>query len=418
MANYQGGYEINTLVLVTRGDVVDLKDKLINFEIYEDIHSPFLLGFVDLFDMDTIVETGSIVGEEEYVNFDLTITGTFGQASRKIEGTLYVYKIEDEHEIKNKGDAFRLRLVSKEFFLNSKARNRKFYEATQSDIVAEIVEAQLESELIRVDPTELEQRYIFPNWHPVSCIYSMAENSRSAGYRGEPDYVFYQDLEGFHYVSMSYMIDEGNGLAMPFIGDKWFKNEIVNSNVKEKHTFNIISHHKKQAFDIVDNVNRGMYGASQINHNLAKRKWRHGTSSYAETFGSFEHLADNELSLRGGDYVKNRMQLIPSNTFGSGVYPEEVYPEDVRKIAIRQLQTEQNLFVLHIQGEAGKVGNELKVGRPMYFDLRSKKGKLDDNTDNDLLHGKFLITRIRHSFTNDKYWQFLEMAKDSYETWI
>lgn len=414
----QTNYEVTRLFLFTKGDIIDINAKFTKFEIYEDIHSPFLIGAIDIFDADTMIETGSILGEDEYIEFEFTITGSNNLANRKMSGKLYIYKIEDERQENNRSDIFRLRLVSESFFLNTKARNRKFYEATQSDIVSEIAEEQLGREMVRIDKTELEQRYIFPNWHPIACITSMSYNSRSVAYKGEPDYVFYEDLEGFHYVSMSYMIDEKNGKVLPFVGDDWFRNLIVTESTNPKFDNNLVAQYKKSAFDIVDNVNKGLYGATMINHNIARRKWRQDVSGYAETFKEFEHLAPHELSERGEDYGKSRYQLIPSNTFGSGVYPEDIYPLDKRKTAIREMQSEQNIFALVIDGDPGKPGAEMKIGRPLKFNVRSKKGGPDDETDNIYLSGKFLVTRIRHVFQTEAYTQYVQVIKDSYEDWV
>lgn len=394
------------------GGEIDLKPLMINMEIYEDIHSPFLQAQVDVYETESVVEMLPIVGDE-WVECIIINHGIHNTNRQKIEFKLDVYRIEQEQQGDHKQLTFRINLISQSFKKNGSRRNRKFYRGTQDAIVADIVGAQLEGKLVRSDACMFEEEYIFPNWHPISCINQMRINSKSDEY-GDPDYVFYEDMEGFHYLSMSYMIDPLFDQIYPTMGIK-FRSQIPTEYVNTDSDFNVEEHHKKFAFDVIENTHKGMYGATLIHHDVTNRVWREDASNYLGTFGKFMHNAPVPLTkIAGGmDNEKNRMLYMPMNGIDNpGVYQDEFYRDQRKELVIRQLQTEQNTMVLEINAEP-----EMRVGRPLDFELLSIAGGAEtDSKPNKKLSGFFLVTKVRHFFDRDFYTQFVEMSKDSYKT--
>lgn len=403
-------YSLNVFKLHSdsSGEVIDIRPDIIGFEFFEDIHQALLTGQVDFAETYGLVELSPIIGEE-WIEFEIEVHGIHNQGSRIITGEMDVYKVADEQTLKNKNTSFRLYLISKKFKKNAKSRNRKYYLGTQDVIVANIVENQLEGEMIRIDACEIEEGYIFPNWHPISCIKAMQKNSISVQYK-DPDYCFYEDFDGFHYVSTSFMIDQP--IIKPANNDM-FKSAIIANWFSETSDFNVEEHHKKHSFDMINNMNKGLYGSTLIYHDLVNRKYRQDEDNYFGTHGQFKHAEDVPLlSVDGAGYEKSKFQYIPAHGIDNpGVYIDEVIKKQRKDLAIRQNQTEQNSLVLEVDGIASS--EPIKVGYPLQFEIKSIHG-VDTEEDHEKLHGKFLITKIRHQFTLKKYKQYIEISKDGY----
>ncbi len=329
---------------------------------------------------------------------------------KKFKFELDVYRVEQEKQGEHKQVMFRLKLISRVFKQNAKKRNRKFYVGTQDAIASEICLFQLEKPIVRIDACLFEEEYIFPNWHPIGCINHMTLNAKSAEY-GDPDYVFYEDMEGFHFVSMSYMIDKNFDQIFPTHGMK-FRSQIPVKYNPTETDHNVSKVHKKFSFDVIDNVNQGMYGMTMIHHDIHNRKWRESGEGYLATYGKFEHNELVPLAIFNGfGNDKNRMVYAPMNGIENpGVYQDEFYVEQRKDLVIRQLQSEQNSMILEIDGEP-----EMRVGRPLDFEYISIKGEDKDAQElHDKLNGWFLVTKIRHFFDRDYYRQFVEISKDTY----
>lgn len=393
------------------GGEIDLAPHFINIEIYEDIHATFLTAQIDIYEVDSFVEILPIVGDE-YVTCKYTVHGMHKGAKKKFEFELDVYKVEQEKMGTHKQTMFRLRLISRSFKKNASKRNRKFYVGTQDAIVEEICMLQLQKPVVRMDACEFEEEYIFPNWHPIGCINQMVTNAKSVEY-GDPDYVFYEDMEGFHFVSMSYMIDPAFDQVFPTFGMRF--RSIIPVEYNEGNNmadYNVSDYHKKSSFDVITDTNVGMFGMTLIHHDIHNRKWREEGDNYLSTFGNFMHNGLMPLTLFAGpDNEKNRIAYVPMNGIENpGVYQDEFYVEQRRNLIIRQMQTEHNTMILEIDGEP-----EMRVGRPLDFKLFSIKGN-DKNalTENDKLTGFFLINKIRHFLDREYYKQFVEISKDTY----
>lgn len=404
----QTNYSLNVFKLHSdsSGEVIDIRPDIIGFEFFEDIHQSLMTGQVDFAETFGLVELAPIIGEE-WIEFEIEVHGIHRQGSRVISGEMDVYKVADEQSLKNKNTSFRLLLVSRKFKENAKRRNRKAHLGTQDAIVSLIVEEQLKGEMIRVDPCEIEENYIFPNWHPISCIKAMTKNAISKEFK-DPDYCFFEDFDGFHFCSTSFMIEQ------PIIvppNNNMFKSAIIVNWFGDHSDFNVEEHHKKHSFDMIDNMNKGLYGSTLIHHDLVNRRYRESTQNYFGTFEKFKHVEDIPLlSVDGAGFEKAKMQYIPAHGIDNpGSYIDEVMIDQRKDLSIRQNQTEQNLMVLEVDGMAVPV----RIGYPLEFELKSING-VDNEEDHEKLHGKFLIAKIRHQFTLKKYKQYVEISKDGY----
>ena len=403
---------LKEFTLHTQWGAVDIREHVYHFEIIENIWENTLSGIADLSDTESLVEDMAIVGDAEFVTIKWAVAS--GNAAATELGTksvtLDVYKIENEKIVKNKLLSFRMRLMGQGVRRSINHRVKKFYEGTQDAIVERICSAQLGRGLFRVDPAELETKYIFPNWHPLACINYLTKNARSAA-TGDSDYHFFESIDGYNFLTTSFMIEEPE---VESIHGREFKNRVVKTLRDHPTNFNIEAIHKKKAFDVVENMVNGMFGTNIIWHEMVNKKWREVGKTYDETFGEFAHVNSESLLFdSGGNPLNknNKFQMIPTQPRESeGSYISEEM-EDIRiKKAIRQKQVEQNLHVLEMAADPNII-----LGRPIKIDYRSP---IDDFAEEKhiKLNDKFLITGVRHSCSRTKYKMFAEISKDTYWT--
>jgi hypothetical protein len=406
---------LKDVILSTPFGEYNITEHVYNINIIESIYNQSITGTLDVRDPYSMMEKFPIIGDGESVTITWqTLGGNVGftQSTEKTI-TLDVNKIQDETIIKNKLILFRLILVSPIMKKNFNKRVRKFYSGTQDTIVRRLVETQLEEKMLRVDPCEVDNPYVFPNLHPLACIDYLAKQAKSFEY-GDPDYKFFQSLgdrgdNGFNFVSSSYMIDQPRLIASH--GDDFAAR--IHHDIQDQRTrFNIESVHKKKSFNVLDNMNSGMFGSTMLYHDLTHKKWREIANTYDDLFEDYKHSEFWPLILMEGiaeRHKKNNFHVLPTQADTStGSYSNE-YTEDTHlKRVIRMKQIDQNQHILRVHADPA-----FKIGYPMILDYKSPKSELSEIHHN-LLHNKFLVTEIRHTITDEKYTMFVGICKDSY----
>lgn len=413
MSSANTNYTLYKFDIVTLFGTYDLRSDIITFELYEDIYSNMVVGFVDIIETENIIENYSMIGEEKIeIDFSVVsvVSGKGKSYTIKNRKSLVfdIQKIEERKIKNNKSMAMRIWFMSENFSKNMDSRVRKYYRGTQDAIVSRILQSQLGVGLKRVDACVNEEEYIFPNWHPFSAIDFMTRNSVSAAYN-DPDYLFFEDMNGYHYVSMSYLMDQP--LLMPSSGDAAFKEKTIQEFADRSTDYNIEKKHDKKGFDNIERYSSGMLGTTLIHHDMVNRKWRQVESNYQATFGKFKHNEKAKLTFEIGTSAnkKNRFLYVPVNSIESpGPYVDEVMKIQHQDRAIRKPQTNQNLFVFEMAADPN-----MKIGYPLKFEYWNHA--LDKGKDmHDLYWGKYLVTKIRHSFLPQKYSMYVELTKDSY----
>ena len=407
-----------------------------NFSIYEDLYSNCLSGTLSILDANHLLSDFPIIGEE-------TVQIAFRSMNTKIaiQLRMRVVGISEIERVNENTNLYTLFLTSEIGIKNLKQKiSRSFHSGSLSNIVETICEKYLgltnekfipitkkgeyyikEKSVasnyfsIETDTGHIE-KYVAPSYTPFRIINKLCKRSVSA--TGSL-FFFFQDINRFRFVSL----------------EDIFKNKKSKENLKTlvylpKDTldkdstspWNIVYDYKMiKRFDVIKNMNRGMYSSEIIFVDLEKRKVETKQYYYQDDAKKYYHINNDKylLTTNNSDITHNVETERPSTVnelviFHSGDYESQDYSDHRKEMYQRRMSMQAQLDSLVIQVEiAGDSSGSINVGDLVYFYMPRGQRK-----EGDLyLTGRYLVTRIHHSVDiSEKYKIILEMITDTIST--
>ena len=211
---------------------------------YEDIYSPIVSGDITLTDTVGLIESFPIIGEEilnvSFSTAGATLPPTKGPSSTstppvsesptQIINRFRVYKVDPPVQVTDNSRTIKLYFVTDNQFTNLLSKVRKIYPTKQNivntrqadndkpytlaDMARDIFydyfigkKKPLRQPPTRkpflVEPTRYKSEIVVPNWNPFKAISFLASKAVSASRMTQgANFVFYQTLQGFRFVSI------------------------------------------------------------------------------------------------------------------------------------------------------------------------------------------------------------------------
>jgi len=212
---------------------------------YEDIYSPIVSGDITLTDTVGLIESFPIIGEEildvSFSTAGAALPPTAGpaavgdsppasEAPKQVINRFRVYKVDPPVQVTDNSRTIKLYFVTDNQFTNLLSKVRKTYPAvenigntgtpsndktyTLADIARDIfydffigTKKPLRQPKTRkpflVEPTRYKTEIVIPNWNPFKAISFLASKAVSANPETKgANFVFYQTLQGFRFVSI------------------------------------------------------------------------------------------------------------------------------------------------------------------------------------------------------------------------
>ena len=211
---------------------------------YEDIYSPIVSGDITLTDTVGLIESFPIIGEEILdVSFSTagaalpptagpgtTSTPPASEAPKEVMNRFRVYKVDPPVQVTDNSRTIKLYFVTDNQFTNLLSKVRKIYPTKQnipntrtSDEVRPYTLADMARDIFYdffigkkkplkqpatrkpflVEPTRYKSEIVIPNWNPFKAISFLASKAVAANQEAKgANFVFYQTLQGFRFVSI------------------------------------------------------------------------------------------------------------------------------------------------------------------------------------------------------------------------
>jgi len=215
---------------------------VLNF--YEDIYSPIVSGDITLTDTVGLIESFPIIGEEildvSFSTAGATLPPTAGpgntsvpsasEAPKQVINRFRVYRVDPPVQVTDNSRTIKLYFVTDNQFTNLLSKVRKTYPTKQnipntrtSDEVKPYTLADMARDIFYdffigkkkplrqpktrkpflVEPTRYKSEIVIPNWNPFKAISFLASKAVSANPETKgANFVFYQTLQGFRFVSI------------------------------------------------------------------------------------------------------------------------------------------------------------------------------------------------------------------------
>jgi hypothetical protein len=386
---------INLKVFSVQG--YDFRYAFTAIDIYEDINKNTYSGTCDVMETEGVREAIPFIGEEVGVIQFSSRSPESGVDHETIQFIFRINKLEHLREGTSIQKRYRLHFTSLNHEVNINQRVRKHYKGTADAVVGRLVKAHFGGELITTDACKHEQDFVFPNWSPFQCINYLSTISVSSKYT-DPYYKFYEDRDGFHFVSLSKLMSQGPVETIDM--------QMANTKLQPDETWDRLqmsTYTVEPLFDTLDNYYSGMYGNTVLTYNKITKRYTETKRTYSDTYGDFKHVGKEKLTRTKSENPKGRFQFIMNNNpEHPGVYSH--VDDWGNKILNRAGQMRNNRIHIFVNGKTN-----VKVGNVIRWDFRSSiEGKEKD----DILSGNYLITKIRHLIRPGMYNMNMEIIKD------
>jgi hypothetical protein len=415
---------------------IDIRDAVQSVNIYESIFDNTISATIDIEESNGYPELFPLVGQE-FVRLVFTVD-YLGEV-REFGRTFRIRRLGDQSFPLDAKRTYTLDLVTPEFFTSLSSRMMKRYDQTTcTEAVRDIMTNRLQipaDRRQRIEETDLRISAVIPNYTPLQAI-NFFTNLGLTQEKSESNFLFYETLDGFWFVSVASLID-------PKV--KSVATYEVNANkmtghakISEKDAYNsIIGLHQKQSFDVLVDVTTGLLRSKMLHLDFFARKWKEDDSRYTDTFKETTHLDEFPLYPDNFDQSVDRnvkLFIVPTNTSSAGskyalsvgeqADENRLYQSVV--LRNRQLRELHHLTtVLKVPGQPSvRAGSVIDLIYPTSRELQgdsvnSRAASVSGNTP--YYSGRHLVTAVRHVLTQAspsrmEYTMHLEATRDSFGT--
>ena len=441
---YAGEYVLKEASLVTSAGVVfDLKGTILSFEIFENIFSTALSGSIVFVDENNIITNGPIIGQEYlYLKVSTPTLDDFDIDFTNVPFT--TYKINVREDANKNSQVIQVSFTSPEIIRNNRVRVSKSYTETIDKIVTNILRDKRYINTLKtlnIEPTSGIRKVVSPNFHPYRFILNLATESISAK-TGNPFFLFYESIRGINFRSLQslYAQETVGDYSLGDFGNNDGKKPDIKKEFGRILNFQIAANN-----DMMTNIVSGMLGSSIIEYNIYNKSFEKSTFSYTDDFDKYQRIHYDEIGNDNPIYSESPLDD-KNNTVGSftdarihlhsvssaGTYKGGSKPDTQHTNLTSSYSYEPNKIkdsLLHRQSKF----NELTDGITIKMNINGSTnicvgqtinvtipvtGKVHDKEFDKYYTGKYLITKLKHSFDTltKRHEITLSAAKDSFST--
>ena len=411
---------------------LDIRNLLVEFNIYEDINSPFLSGDLTLIDGTNAIQELPITGFERLEFFFRSPNTDKGfDFSVKSGHPMFVYALENRQGANPRSQVYTLKFISLEAIRDNQTRVSQAFSGSIDQMVTDICYNYLKTKKnVLVEETRGVHKFVIPRVKPTTAIKFLRKNTRSLSYENS-GMLFYENAHGFQFKSYEGLFCSKDGTPREIKAHYTPKVK----NVGENHTYNAqsVEHFKViSQFNTLQNTAHGVYASRLITHDLYNKTFATHDFDYNLEYEKQNHL---EHDAKGGKIDNNG--ILPffnydnGETFGSKNEGVLFLQSETAKVHnthelpqskdILQKRVSQHLAVNSLAIEITVPGStEINIGDIVHFAMPkySKATENDINDQDTYLTGRYLISAARHqvSIVSKKHTTVLELIKDSFNT--
>ena len=247
---------------------------------------------------------------------------------------------------------------------------------------------------------------VVPNWNPFQLLNFLARHS--VGANGEPNYVFFENNDGFKFMSIdelkakpSQRVLKLKNMPTKILSDK--RGFVIDAAMMENFA-------ETSRFSIAQGQTTGRYGSSILTHNILEKWMKPYEVIYdgekdkimAETIGlngpAGKQFADFNVWQHSGFMSHNYLYDIHDKGEKSH------YPlSDMKKMELRS-----NIVKFDIPGDTNIfAGDVVTLQLPTHIQAHNLP-------EDQYLTGNWLVTAIHHKISNNGYVMTLECMKDGF----
>ena len=239
---------------------------------------------------------------------------------------------------------------------------------------------------------------------PLEFIRNLTRESISASNSGSPHFLFYENLDGFNFITLDSLYNQDVTASLE-VGEVLAIDAEVKKDYEEDFR-RLLDYLPSNTIDMLKGSRSGLFGSNLIKYNIFEKRYEVTDYKYLRDFNQFSRIREkpkyNNIDVEL-DKTDARRHLHPtSNSEGTDIrYDDASYVDNqceqwILSRRSRMLElTMGDTHVVSIHGRAGlTIGDKVHMTIPI-------TGKSHGGSEEDPNTGDFLITQIKHSFTQE-----------------
>lgn len=414
-------FHVNELVIVTKIGRVDISKLFVELNIFDSMFLPVMSG--NMLIQDSIGISGKLLfdGTESLL---IDIGKDKDSDIARFKKAFRIYKQSDRINQNQNSETFVLHFVADELMFSDQQRINQSYDLTYSQIVEKILFNYLKIPANNIgglyEPTMGIRKIVIPNLRPLDAIEWCAK--RSLDKQNSPNYVFFQNLVGYNFASLSTLLTQGEVLDI----------KIQPKNLKDSNAFDEIGsarHYDVVAQnDSIEKTRAGVNAGKFMGFDPMTRSFASKNISFGDHYLNMKHgnKNPNVTPSKNRDH-QNNLEAYDSKKVVSLFGTARQYSEYIKKndpTSISKIESQDSFIFQRKAILQNLMGKRLKLVMPGNFQLTSgfnvnvlvpnlgKKEKGDSNEDISLA-GKYVIVSSRQIIGFDKHETIIEVASSS-----
>lgn len=414
---------INELTLVTKTGETDLRFVYAELNIFDSIFKPAISGNI------TIVDA---VG----LNQQLILNGTellllnIGKTEDDVlfKKAFRVYKQTDRKPRNDNSEVFVLHFVSEEAIFSEQIGINQFYRGSYSEIASSILIDYLEVPATKIlnnlESSQGIKDLFIPDSKPLQAVNWCAKRAVNSEF--SPSFLFFENLEGFNFITLASLLSREPIFSVTFDHKNAVDDPASNITGAEKYKVDV-------QFNMLNSIRNGVYAGKFKGFDFINRVIASKEISYADHLDK-GFMKDGEFSGNKNPNfagIKNRNNKDSTEMYGtrtvlSYMTPSFKHSKYIQEHSPSILNTVENTEDYIFQRNAifnNLINQQMSIALAGRFDTFSgvnlninalKKGVKvegeDDDSLDESLKGKKLVTACRHMIRDSQHHMILELS--------
>lgn len=438
---YSGDIDVKFIKLISQsGEVIDIDKIVLEVNIFQNIFEHYIQAEIVVSDAVALLDSlkgNSDLGIQGGFNGGEVVVVSYKTNSKDLDYKTHffgVHDISNRRRVDDKNEVYVLNCVSAEAYQTITKKISRSYGGSKGNLISNMVKSVVDEFVynkaikdihdnyrsilnvrikkeVNITPTDGFQRYVIPNMTVDATIDLFAREADNVTHI--PYYLFWENSKGFIFEDLNNLVQQDPKEEYTYVSTNVRDSE-ENAETAIRDFQKIISFDVVRQTDILENTQGGLFRQRTINLDILKKNKSEVVFDYTKEHSKFKTLQKHIIpgSVDGDPVV----HLIHSRTgHDTGNFtPENHLPKRINQIMSRRDSYGKHIFntiveVVVAGNSELDAGDIIKLNIPVATNLDKVDGKRDK-----YLSGKYLITKVRHIFTDeDLFTTILECTKDT-----
>lgn len=415
-------YHINELAIVTKVDKIDISGVFKELNIFDSMFMPVMSG--NLFITDSLGLSSKLMFDGTEVLL-VDISKTEDSEVGRLKKAFRIYKQSDRMSNSERSESYILNFVSDELIFSDQQRVNQAYKMPYVKMVERIM-----IDYLKIPPNNLNGVYeessgvrdvIIPNLRPIEAIQWIAR--KAVNLDNSPSFVFYQNLIGYNFISLSKLLSEVEIIDIKFQSKNQNKRGNALKDLSTARSFQVVSQS-----DTIKRTRSGVNAGTFIGFDPITRMISRRPLSYLDHYENMKHsnptpnfsaqinkdgilntaMYDSRIVLDTFSTARQLSKYVKSHDPDSIAYGSRTEDYVFQRKAIFENLNSKKLKIVMPGNFQLTTGFNVNVKAPFF----GEKAEGDENED-ETLSGKYLIIGSRHILKNKTHETIIETATTS-----